>query len=852
MIKNKFIFTSIAVSLLAVSCTKEAGWDRGSGVEIGFAANAGSSVTRGLPVESAGGIPDMGVFAYYTGNGAANNWAAQGATTTPNFMNNVPVTNSGGVWSYANPVYWPGAADANVSFFSYSPYANAANGITVNGGTGIPSISYTVPANCSDQPDLMVSALRPDLNKSQGSSPVSFQMRHALTCIGFKASGYGEQITKIKVTGVKTTGTLTVAANGTPIWDTSGAAAGDFEATVDSGIYLDPSSQLVNTGGGYLMMIPQTVPAGAKLVVSVDDGRPDAEFNLGGLVWQAGQRINYSLTITPDAVLLLTPDALVLPSQGGFSQFDAIVENNSPAPWSLSVEVVSAAPLVICDNLPALLAWAAGASAASVFNLDGTTPAGTYSGSGSKTLYAWIPTANTSTNADTFDLIQDDAGAATVSVLQLADYPVSSVSSSYITGAYVGAFWKASQKGERLIRIPVDAARAGDWDASVYWMDPSWNAGDIVFSTSGSDDPGINFNNASEAPADMNNPTNDALYNVPGYVSSATGKAVAGAGNYIHFRVGLTSTYTPTESKPARYALIILRYNNRTKYHLIYVRQGEAPDYLMYPTDANATGTRGTSSVRFSPYNTTATNLGIQQYVQIAADRSNATFTDYPSQAGALFQWAVTQNLRYAYNPVIPHGAPGSWWTTGFPVAWNQAGLTYESCPQGYHRPNDGSVDAGTANNSDTEIAASEIRQSLYSAPPKGESPASVRNVKWGFYADGFFDRRDHNNPSYGNYGESNTAVSWQTKDVGYIGALFYNPVAGSPRQHASLFIPAAGYRISNTGELEEAGGSAYILSSSTFDNANMWYLLALADSSPIQYNSSKASGMPLRCVRNN
>ncbi len=55
----------------------------------------------------------------------------------------------------------------------------------------------------------MVSALVADRNKTNnGSAPVNFQMRHALTCIGFKASGNGQQIIKIEIQGVKINGHL--------------------------------------------------------------------------------------------------------------------------------------------------------------------------------------------------------------------------------------------------------------------------------------------------------------------------------------------------------------------------------------------------------------------------------------------------------------------------------------------------------------------------------------------------------------------------------------------------------------------------------------------------------------------
>ena len=151
---------------------------------------------------------------------------------------------------------------------------------------------------------------------------------------------------------------------------------------------------MVNTGGGYLMMIPQTLPAGARLIVGVDDGRPDVEFDLSGITWSSGQRINYSLSVSPDAIIMLTPERIVLPPMGGFSQFNVIVQNESPKTWT-----ISGTNFYICDNFADLQGWAAGTlTAANVKNLDGTIPViGSYSGSGTTTLYAWKPTSNNST-----------------------------------------------------------------------------------------------------------------------------------------------------------------------------------------------------------------------------------------------------------------------------------------------------------------------------------------------------------------------------------------------------------------------------------------------------------------------
>lgn len=850
----KLAFVCLAASFLAVSCTDTTELDDYNYETHGirFTTSADITRTRGVPVLSSDGIPDMGVFAYYTGDGAANNWGAQGATATPNYMNNIQITNSGGVWSYDDPVYWPQAADANVSFFAYSPHATAANGITMNVATGIPSITYTVPTNCSDQPDLMVSALLQDRNKTNNSSsPVNFQMRHALTCIGFKASGNGEKIEKITVSGVRRSGKLSVAADGTPSWDLSGSVNESFDAIVDEGVYLGATAELVNTGGGYLMMVPQPLASGATLTVELNSGR-SFDFDLEGLTWGAGQFINYTLSITPEAALLFTPEKIVLPPMGGFSEFNVIVANGSSLDWTIAM---SNPDFLICDNLTALLGWASGATpAGNVRNLDTSTPGTSFTATGTKTLYIWKPTANASTSVEITGTISNaiDPAGASIGVVQLPDYPMATVRDNYMPGEYVGAFWKADQKGERIIRIPVgnDGTRSGDWDASIFWLGPGWKAGDIVFSNDGSADPGITYISTTENPASML--TGDATYRVPGYVSSASGNAVSGAGNYIHFRIGLTSTYTPTETNPARYALVLLRYGTPQKHHIIYIRQGEQADYLMHPDD----DTRGPAAVRFCAYNVTASNLtdGDELVEIITPARLNAVFTDYPTQAGAFFQWShIPSYGPLAYHPVKPV-TPVIWNDVPTGNYWDALKVQAESCPPGYRRPNDGPTSAGASNADPSFIINSEIRQSLY-ATPMVTNGVSNTNLRWGFYADGYFDRRDHNNPFVSSPGQgesamaSNTAVSWQTKDVAYIGSLLFNPVPVSPRENASLFIPAAGDRYSDGGALIEGGEASLILSSSAQDPTDMWYYVSSSFGAQ-QLNSTRKHALSLRCVR--
>ena len=623
---------------------------------------------------------------------------------------------------------------------------------------------------------------------------------------------------------------------------------GNFEATVDEGVYLDALAQLVNTGGGYLMMIPQTLGTGTGITVELNSGR-SFDFDLSGVVWQAGKFINYNLSITPEAALLLTPEKVVLPAAGGFSQFEVIVENGSNLDWTIGIDN---SDFMICDNLEDIRNWASGTtSAADVRNTDGSIPGTQFTGTGTKTLYIWKPIANTSTTAEVIGTISNviDPTGVSIKVIQLPDYAMATVRDDYMSGEYVGAFWKASQRGERIIRIPVtNAMRAGEWDASVYWLGAGWNTGDIVFSTDDSADSGITFNATDENPADMN--SSDAAYRLTGWFSSASGNAVSGAGNYIQFRIGLSSLYAATTNRPARYALVVLRYGTPRKYHTIFVRQGDEPDYVMYPGDNSLLRT---VAKRFSPYNVTASNMGNNdEVVDVGPLFPVSVFTDYPSQAGAFFQWANDPN-PLAYNPIYPV-KPTFWADALDGQYWNMLSSTQESCPPGYRRPSDGITDYAAANTSTTGIESSEIRQSLYVIPTFGDAN-SRDNFRWGFYADGFFDRRDHNNPFVSStHGEftsamkANTAVSWKSKDVAYIGTLIFNPDAGSLRENASLFIPAAGTRHSDAGLLIEGGEASVFLSSSAPNITQMWYFVGTEVGS-YQLSSTRRHGLSLRCV---
>ena len=414
------------------------------------------------------------------------------------------------------------------------------------------------------------------------------------------------------------------------------------------------------------------------------------------------------------------------------------------------------------------------------------------------------------------------------------------------TETYVGAFWKANQTGERIIRINagVSAANNGSWTASVMWMDDRWGSDDGVLlstemvSKTSLASRGVSFTSLM-TPSDAEN------YQLSGYTTTITGDVING---YIIFRIGLRSTYTPTSEYPARYAVVLLSYADNSRHQKLFLRQGEDADYLMHPTDAINSGGMNSATRpaarKFSPYNLT------WDVMDARVPLRGALFTDYPTKAGMLFQYASDQTdanerKRYAWNPyntLISKLWDSRWGGIAF---WNTFSIDQEVSPVGYRRPNDGVTNIYETC---TTVANSEMRQSLFVIPGASFNYSSeTGNSIWGYYADGYFDRRQIvASPT----GEANTTVS-SGENIAYIGRLFFNYVVGSDRYNASLFFPATGSRYPSTGSLSFAGVDAPYWSASRHISGSLstGLGLILREGSAGVWKIMESTATPIRSV---
>lgn len=454
-------------------------------------------------------------------------------------------------------------------------------------------------------------------------------------------------------------------------------------------------------------------------------------------------------------------------------------------------------------------------------------------------------------------------------------------------GLFNAAFFGYNQKGERIITGQHRLDQT--WSVTVPDVYRSW----LVVSATPSFDPNI----GTESPGDA-----EDYPVVPNQYRGENGTSIAGLTGRIYFRIGVKedADFVPTKESEPKFGYINLSYYPGWRATMrIYVRQGEAGAYIYEPSDAIPgtvygawngntdisadvredmrllpTNTRR-GAAKFSALNLTSANLaGNTDPAYENVGVNGARFVDFPSQAGAFFQWGVdlkgtvsgmTDYYRRAYNPSKSYLMSGfPWGYQEFPIMWDgdtNADIPvyksqFEVCPPGYRRPTDGFTDqisyngyydylpdegsTSTATNYKDQVEYSELRVSLFNVPFAGNAASSADylttfttpfggtgNTGPGTYPYGIDKnmraRKQLKGTTYTFYSDGffdrrpvkdatngNYGVSIGNSKVAYQGVLYFNPDT-----HRSVFFPSAG-RLNNTsGALESIGSTGYYWSSS-------------------------------------
>lgn len=222
------------------------------------------------------------------------------------YMSDVKVDSySGGHWRPSGgDHFWPGKD--RLSFYAMAPYGvSGLSELKMDEEEGKVSFSYEPPRGGDDDaergPDLMLaySAYSQD-EAAAGAVPVNFS--HALAAVRFKAKDMaGCTVKSISISGVSGTGDCVAEP----------AADNGYSWTVGSGAYSYTQAFDVPVADGgeqditaavpekTFMMIPQTTPADAKVVIVIETSKGETLTVSGaipGQVWEAGKLYTYAIS----------------------------------------------------------------------------------------------------------------------------------------------------------------------------------------------------------------------------------------------------------------------------------------------------------------------------------------------------------------------------------------------------------------------------------------------------------------------------------------------------------------------------------------------------------------------------
>ena len=256
---------------------------------------------------------------------------------------------------------WPGMG-VRLALYGYAPYnATGVSALPTALTTGKPTFHYVTPANAVNQNDLLVSEddeYVTTLNEDGGvdvpgnyNAIKTLKFKHACTAVRIAV---GDQmapctITKIAIKGVYGEADYNFGAGTNPNegnWENYSPTLCDYTLTADFTVSATDQNKVINSGKYTFMLLPQIVPAGAVIEVTLDDGEQHVlKANIAGSNWEMGYSVTYFLTtssVDEEYILLLSsPDTQVL-STGGTNTLavqsyrQTFYGSQVAVPWTMS------------------------------------------------------------------------------------------------------------------------------------------------------------------------------------------------------------------------------------------------------------------------------------------------------------------------------------------------------------------------------------------------------------------------------------------------------------------------------------------------------------------------------------
>ena len=260
--------------------------------EITGGIDTGCVDTRGTQIANADDLTGFDCYAYVN-DGGKDKFYIDGEQYLR--MDNV--------YRADNTYYWP---QHDMDFNFYAVFPSAANGLT-SPAPDYMRLQYTVPADVSQQQDLMLAASSVQHKAGDKHAPVQLTFKHLLSGIKIKTGKTMPAGTLKSVTfeNVYSSAEYDLAGGA---WE-GYANAASFNVTPDLAVDGSEGQELIG-GGNTLLMLPQPLSAAGskaavKMTVVFDDavrGEKTLTTELSG-EWLMGQTHTYVLSITPDYML---------------------------------------------------------------------------------------------------------------------------------------------------------------------------------------------------------------------------------------------------------------------------------------------------------------------------------------------------------------------------------------------------------------------------------------------------------------------------------------------------------------------------------------------------------------------
>ena len=290
-------------------------------------------------------------------------WASSYSIVTP-FVVNERVFKS---TNWTTNEFWPGTG-SKLAFYAYAPYnAPGITSLPIASTAGKPKFHYVTPTQAINQNDILVNeddAFVATTNEDGGVDvPGNYnaikylKFKHICTAVRIAV---GDQMAPCTITNIAIKGVYGEAdynyGAGTYLnmgaWENYSTDTSDFELDADFDVSATDCNKIINDGKYAFMLLPQIVPVGATLEVTINDGEEHIlKANIEGDQWDMGYSVTYYLSTSytnSNYILSVSSSETDIDGDGGNSDYS--VQSYKQTFYGSQVEVPWVASYTIDDD----------------------------------------------------------------------------------------------------------------------------------------------------------------------------------------------------------------------------------------------------------------------------------------------------------------------------------------------------------------------------------------------------------------------------------------------------------------------------------------------------------------------